>query len=55
MTKEKRKEIESYLIDGGYSKQLKDIWFAQDFDYNKYDEDDLEAQEVEPIEFEELY
>lgn len=67
MTKELTKEIENYLIAGGYAEQLNDIWIMEDSnldDLISFNDDSLlllgleemeELQEIEPIEFEELY
>jgi hypothetical protein len=59
MTKELKEEIEQYLIKGGYTEQLQDIWIVEDIELNF--EDDLllldleQLQDIEPIEMEELY
>lgn len=64
MTKEVKEEIENYLIAGGYVEQLNDILIIEDInldDIESINEDDLllleleELQDIEPIEFEELY
>jgi len=64
MTKEQKEEIENYLIAGGYAEQLNDVLIVEDInldDLESINEDDLllsdleELQDIEPIEFEELY
>lgn len=40
MTSQKIKEIKKILIKAGYEKEIKDIFFMEDFDFN-----------IEPIDF----